>query len=90
MRSREVILKKFNSPILLQKKDANITVKQRNTLEASGNLSGAKLNKLQQTDNFNSKRKEPMIKQANIKPQGTSIVVGAGPTEVTYIPASKN
>ena len=47
MRSREVILKKFNSPILLQKKDANITVKKRNTLEASGNLSGAKLNKLQ-------------------------------------------
>ena len=31
-----------------------------------------------------------MIKQANLKPQGTQIVVGAGPTEVTYIPASKN
>ena len=90
MRSREVILKKFNSPILLQKKDENLTVKHRSTSEASGNISGAKLNKLKQTDNFNSKRKEPMIKQANLKLRGTPIVVGEGPTEVTYIPASKN
>ena len=31
-----------------------------------------------------------MIKQANSKPHGTPIVVGEGPTEVTYIPASKH
>ena len=31
-----------------------------------------------------------MIKQANLKPHGTPIVVGEGPTEVTYIPASKH